>query len=250
MRLSVPITTGAGIMRDRRKRDHVPRRQTLGHDLLRDLVGFWPIAETAGSRFNVHNLPHLSMNGTVGVGDGVGSLAGVFSGSNNLYTDDTIMQAGDIDFTFATWVFFTSIGTNPRVFSKRANATNSHEYDCYYGFSNNLTFELRTSGGTNFGVSSAANSITSGAWYFVVAWHDSVNDLVGLQLNNGTPATQATSGNAPAVNTSRFYLGELQQVSRPLVGRQNRFGYWKRLLTADERTYLYNSGRGRSYPFL
>ena len=30
-------------------------------------------------------------------------------------------------------------------------------------------------------------------------------------------------------------------------GRLDQVGVWKRVLTADERTWLYNSGNGRSY---
>jgi hypothetical protein len=88
---------------------------------------------------------------------------------------------------------------------------------------------------------------STGTWYFLVAHHDSVNNQIGISVNNGTTDTTATTGGVRD-GTAPFRVGAFGNATSPFDGRIDAVMIWKRLLTAAEKAYLYDSGNGRS-PF-
>ena len=93
-----------------------------------------------------------------------------------------------------------------------------------------------------------SQAIAINTWYFYVAWHDANANTINLSINNNTPATTAYSsgvhdGDAP------FFLGLNEEGITYLNGRLDSVSIWKRLLTANEKTQLYNAGSGLDYPF-
>ena len=86
----------------------------------------------------------------------------------------------------------------------------------------------------------------------MVAWHDSVNNQIGITVNNGTPEFEPTTG-VPTSNPSiPFHIGYTDNIYDGTYwqGRIDEVGYWKRLLTPAERTALWAGGAGMTYPFL
>ena len=84
-------------------------------------------------------------------------------------------------------------------------------------------------------------------WYFIVIWHDSVNDTINIQVNNGAVDTLAHttgvfSGTAP------FRIGQHSDTSY-MDGRVDAVGWWKGVLTQLERTQAYNDALGFQTPF-
>jgi hypothetical protein len=83
----------------------------------------------------------------------------------------------------------------------------------------------------------------------VVAWHNPTTDELVIQINDGTPATAAWSSGTLA-NVGTLFLGEATDnpsPTNPFSGLIDEVGFWKRVLTDAERTWLYNAGAGRSY---
>jgi len=104
--------------------------------------------------------------------------------------------------------------------------------------------------GQNSVIASTHGTVTTGVWSFVVCSHDTAADMLRISVNAGAENTTSHSAGM-AQSTSQFRLGNWQNtVDWAMNGAMQRVGFWKRVLTADERTYLYNGGRGRDYPFI
>jgi hypothetical protein len=71
-----------------------------------------------------------------------------------------------------------------------------------------------------------------------------VNDA-GVTIYSGDPDISAKTGSV--TNALTFTLGSYQSVLLWSNGRLDSVGYWSRLLTAAERTHLYNAGSGLVY---
>jgi hypothetical protein len=79
-----------------------------------------------------------------------------------------------------------------------------------------------------------------------LAWYDSTNNQVCIQVNNGSPTCSSYVGgwdSAFPVNIGRAYAAWLWN------GRIDGVGFWKRILSAAERTALCNAGSGCDYAF-
>lgn len=238
------------------------RRQPLGHSLLNGLVAYWPLDDSREPSANsgwrdLHSGMKLSQGsgGPPSNAQGVyGAQASLFETVNSEYllrASEAALQVADIDFTFSAWVYPVSLpAAAARVVSKRANGTTSHEYDLYVETGGKVGFFLRTAAGTQFGLEGASTTVTTSAWHLIWGWHDASADTVNVQVNSGAVDSITSSGNVPTTNTSEFQIGSLQQVARPWDGRIMGVSFWKRVLTAEERTYLYNGGIGRKYPFV
>jgi hypothetical protein len=81
-------------------------------------------------------------------------------------------------------------------------------------------------------------------WYFVVGWHDSVSNTIKIQVNNGTPVSAAYANGASGGSGVAFRVGAWDNASNTqrLDGKAQGVGVVRRVLTSNERTYLFNSG--------
>jgi hypothetical protein len=214
------------------------------------MVAHWKMNEASGSRVDSFGANTLTDNNTVVAGTGkLGDGADFESSSSEFLSiadNAELSLAGDTEFTIACWVKPETVATSA-ILSKRTGSTSTAtEYSL---------FTIVTTGVIRFDVGngSAGTSLSSvetasiGTWMFIVAWHDTTANKLFLQINNGTPnevahtlGTQNTSselhvGKTPN-SSSNFYDGVVDSVS-----------IWKRILTAGERTALYNSGNGLDY---
>jgi hypothetical protein len=93
-------------------------------------------------------------------------------------------------------------------------------------------------------------ALSVGVWYHIVAWYDSGSSLCGIAINDGTPNTASTTGLGPGNETCGFAIGRPgDYTGNYFDGVIDEVGFWKRALTPAERTELYNSGNGKTYPF-
>lgn len=217
------------------------------------LVGYWDmdertVADTNDIRYDCHGIQDFVDINSVGIVTGKRGHAAHLvkaSGEYMFRPNNTTLQTGDIDFTVAGWVYFLSLADNPFVFAKEFDSSNREwRLD---SFSNTLRFFVfNSSNGVAGTVSSGA--LSTGTWYYVEAWHSATDNQVGIRINNGTAITAGTSS-AGAVKTANLYFGSPGAVASTqyLDGYLDEWGYWKKLLSEEERTYLYNNGNGRTY---
>lgn len=219
--------------------------------LLDNLVSYWPLNEASGDALDAHGSNDLTETGGT-----IGADTGVISGSRDFEDGDTEMfqhvdnadlSVGDIDFTFTAWFNRESAATFPPILSKNWKSGGTDREFIIYINSNAVRLAVQhTSDSSEVVCSTSVSSL--GTWYFVAAWHDSAANEIGISVNAGTPNTAAhTAG----VNdgTGDFAIGGSPSFPLYFDGKICEVGFWKRVLTSDERTELYNGGAGLAYPF-
>lgn len=201
--------------------------------------------ELNGDFTDSHGANDLTDNNTVGSGTGlVYATAADFESGNTEYlsiADNADLSFGDIDFTFEAWIkpesgvpnFASVLGKRDAFFD---------DFRLYF-HSDLILFDCA-------GVSAFA-SVSAGNWYQVIVWHDATANEIGLVLNDGTPDTTATGGTAPADTAGEFHIGNRGGAAgAPWDGLIGPCRVWKRVLTSDEHTELYNAGAGRDYAYI
>jgi len=215
-----------------------------GCTLTDDLIAFWKLDESDDIRFD-------------SIVPGTGNAA-QFTRANSeslSHVDNADLSTGDIDFTIACWFFLDtlpSVTGSMTLISKHESTTATQEYLLELLSSDQVRWGVRETPGNGgvFVTVTETTTLTTGTFNFVVAWYDSIADTVNIQLNNGT--VFSTSGAAaPGDTTAVFAIGRNSFGSGVsfMNGRIDEAGFWKRVLTSQERTDLYNSGNGNTYEF-
>lgn len=224
--------------------------------LLDNLIAHWKLNESSGTRNDSHGANHLTDNNTVGSATGKLDGAAQFVAANSEYlsrADNADLSTGDVDFTLACWVYLDSKNDNQAILVKDSATAGDREYTLYYdlGVDRFVFVVFRP---TDAAVNLKADNFgapSTGTWYFVTAWHDAAADQIGIAINAGTADTVASGGALQASGGAEFRLGAsaYSGFESYLDGRLDSASLWKRVLTAQERTDLYNSGNGLDYPF-
>lgn len=213
------------------------------------LIAAWELDEASGNRSDSHsNGLTLTDNGTVGAATGLvyGNAASFASASTEYLSraSESLLQMGDIDFTIEAWVYPTDVTTNRQIVSKD-DETNGREY----------TLDLKPAaprlyiaGGAGSDLVEWGSALSTNTWYHILASHKTSNSELRIRVNLGTPVT-ATASSAPPTGTAQFRIGAREYASAEgyMEGRIGPVRIWKRLLTTDEETSLYNSGSGLAY---
>lgn len=98
----------------------------------------------------------------------------------------------------------------------------------------------------NFTAAPVGNSITR----FAIGWYDGSDNTVNIQLSNG-PVVSAAGPASIFTATQAFQVGHTNNVvTQPLVGGTAFVGYWNRVLTQLQRTFLYNFFGGQTFASL
>lgn len=218
-----------------------------------DLIAFWELEEASGTRNDAHGSNHLTDNNTVLSAAGLVGTAGDFETSATEYlslSDNAALSLGsDQAFTFAVWVNAESFGANRTILAKDTGGGSTREYAMYYQNGGTLFwFAIWDGSGTFRAVSASTHGAPSTAtWYLIIGWHDPVGNVVGISVNDVSNTTAHTTGTRDT--TAEFRIGS-GSGSPNWDGLIDQVGFWKRVLTSDERTALYNSGAGLSYAAL
>lgn len=220
-----------------------------------NLISYWELEEASGTRDDAHGANDLTDNNTVGqsASGKVGNCADFEADNSEKLTraDNTDLSAGDISFTFAAWVFLESKTARMNIITK--DGPTDGEYDIqWHDIVDRFQFVVfGTSGFGNSGaaVGDALGSPSTATWYFIVAWHDATANTVNIQINNGTVDSAAHSAGV-FDGTGVFAIGATDAFGQYFDGLIDQVGFWKRVLTSQERTDLYNSGNGLSYAAL
>jgi hypothetical protein len=213
--------------------------------LIDDLVSYWLLDETTGTRVDEHGSNNLTDNGGVSGTSGVAT----FDGSNDYLNiaSNASLQMGNIDFSIVYFFRASSVsGARGHVAKTSAAGGTTWEYYCR---TNGTTLEFNISDGTNNGT--ASTTIANSTWYFVTAIHDSVNNELRLYVD-GTLVDTETWTTGGLVSSGAFALGARPATSYAhfFAGDMDLVGIWKRALTPAEITDLFNGGDGRDYAYI
>jgi hypothetical protein len=231
--------------------------------LLTDLVSYWRLDETSGTRFDSVSTNNLSNNNTVGFAIGKIGNAASFVRANNEYLSSSSSAfdiAANEDFALSFWYRGTgtpSPNTNEIILGKGKGILG----DPNGGWALNLQQSPQR---FQVGFNDASGSLVTGtgltnyndgAWHHIAINFDRSGDAVLIvDGNTGTPdVTLDISSHTGAVAAVfDFFLARFAtSVGINFSGELDELGFWKgRILTNTEITQLYNSGAGLTYPFV
>lgn len=228
------------------------------------LVETWPLDSNAGAAGLVGAQAGITLTNvnaatlaTAKVGDGAVQLTAASSQSLTA-PDSAALSTGDVDFWAACWVYADSLpaGGAFRVIAGKSGAlSTAHEWDFNVdGTTSKIRFVV--GGPSTFRTAAQSGTITTGQWYFVMGYHDAVNDLVAISVDGGAWTTAATTGSAVPDTASLLRIGARNgSPDRFWDGRVDELSFGKSppggiLAKRDEiRDRLYNGGSGRAHPF-
>jgi len=195
----------------------------------------------------------LTDNNTVTQAVGKLGNAAQFTAVNSeslTHEDHADLSAANIDFTTTAWVYLDNkTGTQVIVAKETSNGGyGNYEWSLYYQDTTDR-FKYKVQNGVNSAAIVSADNFGSPSiqtWYLIVVWHDATANTINIQVNGGTPNSAGYSAGC-FDGSNPFVVGGV--TDNFVSGRIDGVGFWKRLLTSDERTALYNSGNGDDYPF-
>lgn len=227
--------------------------------LYTSLIEYWNLDEASGNRAGSHAGLTLTDVNTVtsqATGGPDGGRCAQFTRANSEYlsrASETALQTGDIDFSVAAWVYLDALTANQTIMGRYSGSASPCEYVLafdgtnfkFFIFNNDSDADAVVVSATTFGTPS------TGAWHYVVAWHDAAANTINISVDGGATDSQATAGKAPIATASLVQIGAiLGGATWNLDGREAYLAFLKRKLTANERNWLYNSGAGRAYSAL
>ncbi|MBI4009956.1 MAG: LamG domain-containing protein [Candidatus Aenigmarchaeota archaeon] len=223
--------------------------------LTNGLISYWKLDESSGTRTDSKGTNSLAGNG-VGSAAGIKGNAGQFSSSSSSYlsiADNPDLSVENSDFTISAWVNLNSKTTYRTIAGK--DNYGSREYMLHYINSpsefdqpKNDKFGFWIDGGNAHLFANSAGSPSTGTGYFVVAWFDSKAKTLNIQINNGPVDSISTGSIVPHDGTSKFGIGGRELSGAPLTfdGKIDEVGFWKKVLTTQEKSDLYNNGNGNT----
>lgn len=218
------------------------------------LISYWPLHEASGNRIDLVGQTNLltDMN-TVTGNPGIIENAAQFTSATTEYltiASNSNIQTGDIDFTFNFWAYMDTKPATVSWLIKYAASSGNYDYQMFYTSATDR-WQMAVARATDSAQVVTANTfgaVSLSTWHMVTGWHNANADTVNLAINAGAPDSAATGGALQAAGTANFYLGGFAAANNA-NGRMCEVGFWKRVLTQQERSWLYNNGRGRTYPF-
>lgn len=218
------------------------------------LIAYWKLDEASGNATDSETTgtaQDLTDNATVTSAAGKIGTARQFTSASSEWlsrTDGADLSTGNIDYTVAAWVYLDTKGAVRDIIGKW-NSVGQREYILLYNNTGDR-FEFFVSGNGTSGQVTVVGASTFGSpstatWYLVIAWHDSVNDQIGISVDAGAADTAAhTTGSFDSTTT--FGIGYRAEGTSYMNGRIDEAGFWKKVLTSGERTELYNGGSGKT----
>ena len=227
---------------------------------LRDnLVSWWELNETSGTRYDAHGTNHLTDNNTVLYGTGKQGNCADFEDTNSEYLSITNAAQTGLsptgDFSVSAWFKAESqpaSGYEFAIVSKTAGGAGGSYMFTYLNSSG--TYKLyaalydSSAPGTNVNYFSAAQTLSNGTWYHLAFVVTAASGKVEFFVN-GSSIGSVTDASMNDINTctAPFNIGAFNSSNRFMDGILDEVGFWSRALTSTEVTSLYNSGNGLSY---
>ena len=202
------------------------------------LAAYWKFEESSGSRADSKGSSTLTQVGTVGSGAAIignGLSTDHSAAYLTMTTNGAVTTTGS--FTIACWAKLNHSQAVAGLVDKAL------DFKLWLNTgAANPVFRMWGPGLATASTAQSSVSISVGTWYFVVAWYDDAAKKTWISVNNETPVAGGTFDGFVNYNSSVAVAidGQVDY----LDGAMDELFITKRLLTAGERTALYNSGAG------
>lgn len=242
------------------------RRLGATNGLLNNLIAYWPSNEASGNLIDAHTngLDLTDVNTVTSRSGVVYPTMRSFDRSNDEYFerpgDDALLSTGDNDWTVMAWVRQDTYGNGNRpvgIYSKHDLLTGQSEILVHYWhYTGYYCYGLQTSA-TGSTLDKNLRDLpmigSAMATRLIICWMDRNAGEVGIQTNNGTVHTLG-SASATLDGTVPVRIGTVRGTAlNSWDGGIGPVAFWKSapggggVLTADQRTALWNSGAGLQY---
>jgi len=227
-----------------------------------NLKAYWRLDEVSGFRYDeVDGVGVLKLTDNNGVGWAHGETRSIFSGgcadfvgsnSESLSHADLfqLRAVADEPMTWGMWIKPHAVTVLSVIFGKWETTAGGREYQCYLnGANSKIVFSVRNAADTTtyYVTADTFGALTNGNWYFLVCYFDPVSNTVGVGVNDVFD-TAAGPSDGIRIGTTDFYVGTNEDQTTWHDGLVDElFFYNQRLLTSEERAWLYNYGWGRRY---
>lgn len=211
------------------------------------LVSWWGMDEAAGdaTRDDSHGTNILTRSGSLSAPAGKYGLC--YWGQAHLYgASNLALRFPTGDFEVCAWVRRSSTSTDKGIISRYGSASTKEWSLLLEG--GNAKFAVSVDGSA-FTIANAGALPDTTTLHFLNGWRDTGASTIGVQINNGTPATAAfAGGNVIYTGTSIVEIGTLYG-----GGVYSDDGYidegcvFNGKLSTEARDWLYNAGAGRAY---
>lgn len=216
-----------------------------------DLIGYWSMDRMSGPRFDSHGALHATtIVNAPGYGAGKQDKALNLVAANEqaiAVPDHISLHMGAVSFEIGLWFKAYNITSIIRLMNKWNHmVTMEYMLDVE---SSKAMFWMRNAANTqHYGINANDfGTLENDTWYFVTGGYDAVNGWMYVSVNGVENATE-TGQVGTYSNVNSLYFGRDQSNSKHLDGLiDEAFVYKNRILTSEERIWLYNSGNGHSY---
>jgi hypothetical protein len=232
--------------------------------LTTNLVAYYPLSETTGDRNTVVGSRHLTPQGTPTYDSGIVGTAAKFVFSSSQYLNhadhndlDLSTTGSASEWSICGWAYCDSFPNLQQIVAKGESSMADGiqlEYGLQIGIFGNVLAQVDYGNDYHEAVWDADLSV--GEWFFVAGVLRTTGDDAGLTVFGGkasdTELTKNTTKFTPAAAASTagiFTIGSLYGNQNFMNGRIDEVGLWKRALTDDEVSQLFNGGSGTTHPF-
>lgn len=216
-------------------------------ELTDNLVGYWKMEEASGVRADAHSTNDLTDNNTVTSATGKIDEAADFETSNSEFlsvASSAALQA-NTSITVQAWVNLESEPAFAMIVTRDVDTSVREFLLSYSSISDRFSF-------TRLGVGEVTandfGAVSTGTWYHLIGWYNESSGELGISVNGVANSSVGTTG-VVTVGNAEFQIGarEYSGAEQYWDGLIDEVAYWKRAITSDERTELYNSGNGLSF---
>lgn len=215
------------------------------------LISWWDF-DSINSYPDKHGSNNLTNNGSIS--------DRILNGSSQFWSlaTNASIELASSSFTIAIAFYLATLsplGSYSFIFNKDNIGSNGREWTLYFtnvpdpvanrfhfsGYNQSVGTGSITVTATSFGALSA-NTL-----YWVVCEYDKVNSQILICVNNGTPDTASTAGITHSNTATPLRIGVSGAGAYYLDGGVRRAAIWNKLLSSEEKDYLWNDGNLRLY---
>lgn len=219
-------------------------------DLANGLASYWRMDEsTNASRADEVGGMTLSVSGSVGSLSGMITNAAYFNASSSYLThadSSTLSVPLDTPFTVACWTKLDSTASDYTMVSKGATAGADCEYVLVFITSGTRIYVICGNGTTTQSTADTTTTVATNQWRLALGTYAASNLWCYVDAGYGNKAVMAHGSHD---TSNPFLIGRRTTSSGNMNGLVDEVGLWKRKLNAGERSVLWNSGSGKTYPF-
>lgn len=217
--------------------------------LATNLVSYWKLDESSGNASDSVGSNTLTNTNTVSYSAGkINNGADTGSGNTNKYLTNATSLGLNTDntrsFTMAGWINMASftVGDIDCMF----NMTATNQATIWFG---------PQSSGANLGIVvigsavrtyNVAYAFSTSTWYHVASTFS--GNTITLYVNGVSIGSTTITEASTYTCTANFSLFRDANDTKYVSGKVDEVGVWSRVLTADEVSQVFNSGRGNAYP--